>query len=105
MSSGKEIRIEIDAGTIVLYGNEERQNAGIMFVPKGTNTEIDVVYVESTDDKKNPAEFDNHGPLNKIRVFEYSDVWDEDYQRDFIIDTDEAARSVTEAFQPESQKL
>lgn len=99
-----EIRIKTKAGTILVYANQKEQNAGIMLIPDGGDDEIDIAYVECIDDKHRNISNPNHDDLKNIHAMTYEDVWDENYTHDFIINGDEAKKSVTESYQPDSHK-
>lgn len=100
-----EIRIKTHAGTILVYANAKDQNAGIMLVPDGSDDEIDIAYVECVDDENHRAYDPKHKTLKNIRCQIYENVFDENYTHNFTINGDEAKRSVTEAYQPDSHKL
>ena len=101
----KEIRMETEGGTLVVYTNPQEQDVGIMFIPKNTDEEIDVAYVKCVDNANHDINCRNHGPLKNLHVFGYGDVYDESYTHDFTIDADEAYQAVTESYQPDSAKL
>lgn len=100
-----EIRMKTDAGTIILYVNPEAQTAGIAFIPENATEEIDIAYVKCTDDNDNDAYEPKHGALKNLHTYCYEDVWSEDYTHDFNISSEDACRSLTESYQPDSQKM
>lgn len=100
-----EIRIETECGTLIVYADQRAQHAGIALIPKGADETIDVIYAECVDIRNKDAIEKDHGPLKRLRVFEYSNVYDKTYTHDFIIDSDNARRAVTEDYSSDSAKL
>lgn len=100
-----EIRMKTDTGTLILYGDFEKQTAGIAFIPENATEEIDIAYVKCTDDNGNDAYEPKHEMLKNIHTYCYEDVWSEDYTHDFTISSEDACRSLTESYQPDSQKM
>lgn len=100
-----DIRIETEIGTLTVYASEDDQCAGITLMPKGCDEEIDIAYARCIDKNGNDASNPNHGEMKKVETLCYEDVWTEDHTRKFIIDIDEAVKSLTMPYQPDSQKL
>lgn len=100
-----DIRIETEIGTLTVYANEDDQCAGITLMPKGCDEEIDIAYARCIDENGNDASNPNHGEMTKVETLCYEDVWTEDHTRKFVIDVDEAVKSLTMPYQPDSQKL
>lgn len=100
----KQINISVDGGTIVLYGDEETQSAGMMFIPNDSNEEIDLIYAVCKDKNGKDGNHPSHGTMTDIDIHCYEDVWDENYTHKFKIDMNEAYKSITEPYQPDSAK-
>jgi len=75
------------------------------FIPNDSNEEIDLIYAACVDKDGKDSNHPDHSDLKNIDVFCYENVWDENYTHKFRIDTDEADKSLTEPYQPDSQKL
>lgn len=78
--------VPIRGGEICCYENADPDNPGvsIMYKPKDSDFEIDIVYIENTDPELEP-----HKHPNDFRTMLYSDVFDECYKSSFTITHDE----------------
>lgn len=105
--NNKEITIETDAGTIILYANKKEQCAGIMLAPKGAKPDdenIDIAFVGCVDDNNRDQCNPRHEKLTNLRVWCYEDVYDTDRTHEFIIHAKEALESLSRSYQPDSLK-